>query len=152
MTQGHKGLVIVQKPCLLFVISTPGLANHSHDSVPLIKLDNNPMQKLFSNIPQSSSVKFAFHFRKCMVQASTSGAKFLLESSSQTYAHESYSKHVITGLESSSKHTQYFAGGLVHKIVVLQNIWWTAGWRFTLEISGLAQILFLNLQACCHSS
>ena len=35
MTQGHKSLVIVQRPCLLLVISTPRLANQSHDSVPL---------------------------------------------------------------------------------------------------------------------
>ena len=31
---------IVQRPCLLLVISTPRLANQSHDSVPLILLKN----------------------------------------------------------------------------------------------------------------
>ena len=40
MTQGQRGLVIVQRPCLLLVISTPRLANQSHDSVPLTNIMN----------------------------------------------------------------------------------------------------------------
>ena len=57
------------------------------------------MLKSFSNTLQSSLTEFAFQFRRCMLQAGASGAKFLLIPSSQTYHNHTQNK-----LVSSMKH------------------------------------------------
>ena len=66
----------------------------------MIKLDNNHMLNSFSNILQSSLTEFAIQFKIYMLQASASGVKFLLKSSSQTYP-----SHTQNKLLSSLKHT-----------------------------------------------
>ena len=45
MAQGHKGLVIVQRPGLFLVISTSRLANESHASGPLRETNRNKKQE-----------------------------------------------------------------------------------------------------------
>ena len=57
------------------------------------------MLQSFSKILQSSLIEYAFHFKRYMLASCANGAKFLLESSSQTYPNHTQNK-----LVSSLKH------------------------------------------------